>query len=173
MKRSRQGGFSPHEVGEASAQVHCGRAAAQHGQDAFKVEELQELMATAAKKHGSHTLTEHTHHFNKIMVPRYCYLSTHSNFSQKKVRTVRTSSHRAWLVGETSARKQRFTLTTSGPPEHHRGKRRSSWQHQPQSQGPDPAEVPTPPRSRLPLLFRGAVLTSSPSVPCGPEHSSR
>lgn len=33
-----------------------------------------------------------------------CYLSTDSSFSQKTVRTVTTSSHRAWLVGEISAK---------------------------------------------------------------------
>lgn len=37
-------GVLPHKISEASGQVHCGRAATQHRQDALQVEELQQLM---------------------------------------------------------------------------------------------------------------------------------
>ena len=36
----------PHEVCESPGQVHCGRAAAEHGEDALQVEQLQELVVT-------------------------------------------------------------------------------------------------------------------------------
>lgn len=45
----------PHQVGEASGQVHCGWAAAEHGQDALQVEELQELVTAA---HNTHIHTQ-------------------------------------------------------------------------------------------------------------------
>lgn len=41
----------PHQVGEASGQVHCGWAAAEHGQDALQVEELQELVPAGHNTH--------------------------------------------------------------------------------------------------------------------------
>ena len=39
----------PDEVGETSGQVHCGRTAAEHGEDALQVEQLQELVVTGGR----------------------------------------------------------------------------------------------------------------------------
>lgn len=36
--------FSPHKVSKTSGQVHCGRAAAEHGEDTLEVEQLQQLV---------------------------------------------------------------------------------------------------------------------------------
>lgn len=35
----------PYKVGETPGQVHCGRTAAEHREDALQVEKLQELIA--------------------------------------------------------------------------------------------------------------------------------
>lgn len=124
----------PHKVSESSGQVHRGWAAAQHGQDALEVEELQELVPAGGQINTSlstHIVIQrlkdlYTWLFNtdtisnKIMtltnrMNQLCsYLSTESSFSQKTVRTVTTSSHSAWLVGETSAKKRKFAFRTSG-----------------------------------------------------------
>lgn len=102
----------PHKVSESSGQVHRGWAAAQHGQDALEVEELQELVPAGGQINTSlntHIViqrlkdlyTGYSTISNKIMtltnrMNQLCsYLSTESSFSQKTVRTVTTSSHSA------------------------------------------------------------------------------
>lgn len=39
----------PHKIGETSRQMHCGRAAAEHGENALQVEQLQKLVITGDK----------------------------------------------------------------------------------------------------------------------------
>lgn len=48
---------SPDQVGEGSVQVHRGRGAAEHGQDAFQVQELQLLLVTAEQNQHTDTRT--------------------------------------------------------------------------------------------------------------------
>lgn len=54
----------PDQVGEGSVQVHGGRGAAEHGQDALQVQELQLLLVING---GLQLLTQNSKHRDKVI----------------------------------------------------------------------------------------------------------